>query len=288
MKKIKRSKRTIIQILAAVITNGYIFGFLKGDIYTGNLKAVCVPGLNCYSCPGAIASCPIGSLQAVLGGRKHSFSYYIIGIMMLFGVVFGRLICGFLCPFGFIQDLLYRIKAPKIKIHTQIDKPLRYLKYIVLLVPVILLPIFLTNKFDMAQPYFCQWICPVGTLEGGIPLVITNKPLRDMVGFLFNWKMSLLIFTVITSILIYRPFCKYVCPLGAFYSLFNKYSFFQMNVDKLKCNGCRSCEKQCKMNVEITKEINSMECIRCGECKSICPQSAITCGIHLKDNLRSN
>lgn len=271
-----KSKRTIIQIIATAFTNGYILGFFKGKIYTGNSKIVCVPGLNCYSCPGAVASCPIGSLQAVLGGRKHSFSFYVIGIMLLFGILSGRFICGFLCPFGLIQDLLHKIKSPKIRVSSRIDKPLRYLKYIILLLPVILLPIFLTNKFGMAQPYFCQWICPAGTLEGGIPLVLTNSALRDMIGFLFGWKMLLLIITIISSILIYRPFCKYICPLGAFYSLFNKYSFYQMEVDKYKCNGCKRCEKQCKMNVSITEEINSTECIRCGECKDVCSKGAIS------------
>ena len=270
-----KSKRTIIQIIATAFTNGYILGFFKGKIYTGNSKIVCVPGLNCYSCPGAVASCPIGSLQAVFGGRKHSFSFYVIGIMLLFGILSGRFICGFLCPFGLIQDLLHKIKSPKIRVSSKIDKPLRYLKYIILLLPVILLPIFLTNKFGMAQPYFCQWICPAGTLEGGIPLVLTNSALRDMIGFLFGWKMLLLIITIISSILIYRPFCKYICPLGAFYSLFNKYSFYQMEVDKYKCNGCKRCEKQCKMNVSITEEINSTECIRCGECKDVCSKGAI-------------
>ncbi|WP_346895101.1 4Fe-4S binding protein [Clostridium sp. UBA7503] len=271
-----KNKRTIIQLIATAFTNGYIIGFFKGKIYTGNSKMVCVPGLNCYSCPGAVSSCPIGSLQAVLGGRKHSFSFYIIGIMLLFGILSGRFICGFLCPFGLIQDLLYKIKSPKIRVSTKIDKPLRYLKYIILLFPVILLPIFLTNKFGMAQPYFCQWICPVGTLEGGIPLLLTNPVLRNMIGFLFGWKMLLMIITIILSILIYRPFCKYICPLGAFYSLFNRYSFYQMEVDKYKCNSCKRCEKQCKMNVSIREEINSIECIRCGECKDICSKGAIS------------
>ncbi len=281
-----KNKRTIIQVIATAFTNGYIIGFFKGKIYTGNSKMVCVPGLNCYSCPGAVSSCPIGSLQAVLGGRKHSFSFYIIGIMLLFGILSGRFICGFLCPFGLIQDLLYKVKSPKIRVSTKIDKPLRYLKYIILLFPVILLPIFLTNKFGMAQPYFCQWICPVGTLEGGIPLLLTSPVLRNMIGFLFGWKMLLLIITIILSILIYRPFCKYICPLGAFYSLFNRYSFYQMEVDKYKCNSCKRCEKQCKMNVSITEEINSIECIRCGECKDICSKGAISSKIvfNIKNN----
>lgn len=282
MDKLKISEQRIIQTITTIITNGYIVGFMKGKIFTGNSKFICVPGLNCYSCPGAIGSCPIGSLQAVLGGRKHNFSFYVLGFIMLFGVLLGRFVCGFLCPFGFLQDLLHKIKLPKIKVPKRIDKPLRYLKYAILLIPVILLPIFLTNQYGMAQPYFCQWICPAGTLEGGIPLLIKNEPLRETIGFLFNWKMGILVLIIAVSIFIYRPFCKYICPLGAFYSLFNKFSFYQMNVDKLKCNGCKTCEKQCKMNVKITKDINSVECIRCGECKKACPKGAITSGVYLE------
>lgn len=275
-------KRIYIQIMATILSNGYVPGFLKGKIYTGNSKFICTPGLNCYSCPGAMGSCPIGSLQAVLGGKNYNFSYYILGIMMLFGVILGRVVCGLLCPFGFIQDLLYKIKTPKLNIPKNIDKYLRYIKYIVLFIPVILLPIFLTNEYGTAQPYFCQWICPVGTLEGGIPLLIKNEGLRQMVGFLFNWKVSLLIITIVSSIVVYRPFCKYICPLGAFYSFFNKFSFYQMDIEKSKCNGCKACERVCKMNIELTKDCNSAECIRCGECKDVCSKGAILSGFNIK------
>lgn len=275
--------RPIIQAIASVITNANIGGFFTGKIWRGDSKIACVPGLNCYSCPGALASCPIGSLQAVLGGNKHKFSFYIVGILMFFGIMLGRLICGFLCLFGFIQDFLYKIKTPKLKISKRIDVPLRWLKYVILIVAVITLPILLTNRFGIAPPYFCQWICPVGTLEGGIPLILKNESLRSALGFLFSWKMGILVFIVIASIFTYRPFCKYICPLGAIYSLFNRFSFYGMNVDKLKCNGCKACEKKCKMNVEITKNINSPECIRCGECKGVCKQGAITSGFnHMK------
>lgn len=280
--------RTIIQTVAAVLTNANISGFFTGKIWRGNSKLLCVPGLNCYSCPGALGSCPIGALQAVLGGNKHNFSFYVVGIIMFFGVMLGRLICGFLCLFGFIQDLLYKIPTPKLAIPNNIDKPLRWLKYVILLVAVIALPILLTNQFGIAPPYFCQWICPAGTLEGGIPLVLKNESLRSMLGFLFNWKMGLLILTVLASIFTYRPFCKYICPLGAIYSLFNKFSFYRMDVDKAKCNGCKVCEKKCKMNVEITKSINSPECIRCGECKGVCKQGAISSGFCLKPKKVSN
>lgn len=279
-------KRPFIQAVTAILSNPYLQNFSKGTIYKGKGKNVCIPGLNCYSCPGAVGACPIGSLQAVIGDRKHNFSYYVFGILILFGVIFGRLICGFFCPFGLLQDLLYKIPTLKLKISKKIDKPLRFLKYGIFLVMVIILPLFLTNEFGTASPYFCKWICPAGTLEGGIPLLILNESLRNMAGFLFHWKIVLLILMITASIFIYRPFCKYICPLGAIYSLFNKFSFYQMDVDQVKCTGCRACEHQCKMNVEITKDINNLECIRCGECMSVCSQGAITAGFKRKADIK--
>lgn len=164
-----KNKRHIIQLVSVIFTNGYLAGYTKGKIFTGNTKLFCVPVLNCYSCPGALGSCPIGALQAVLGDYNYNFSFYVFGFIMLFGVLLGRFICGFLCPFGFIQDLLYKIKTPKLKIPGKVDKLLRYLKYIILLVFVIALPIIITNQYGMGNPFFCKLICPAGTLGGGIP-----------------------------------------------------------------------------------------------------------------------
>ena len=270
------TKRRFIQVAAAAIMNGYVAGFMKGKIYKGNLKTACLPVLNCYSCPGAVGSCPIGSLQTILSGRKHKISFYILGFLMLFGVLFGRLICGFLCPFGFIQDIIYKIPFPKIRLSKKIDNPLRYLKYAVLLFLVFLMPIFIRDEFGSGTTYFCKLICPAGTLEGGFPLLIKDESLRMAAGALFKWKVFILAVILLLSIIIYRPFCKYLCPLGAFYSLFNKVSFYQLSIDKNKCTGCKQCEKNCKMGVNITKDINSPECIRCGECMDICSSHAIT------------
>ncbi len=268
--------------MAAVGTNANLNGFIQGEIWRGNSKFVCTPGLNCYSCPGAVGSCPVGALQSVMGSAKYNFSFYIIGTLMLFGVIFGRFICGFLCPFGFVQDLLYKIKTPKFEVPEKIDKVLRWLKYVILVVFVIILPIVLTNAFGMGFPYFCKLICPAGTLGGGIPLISTNSSLRNSLGFLFSWKMFLLVVTISASVFTYRPFCKYICPLGAIYSLFNRFSFYKMNVDKLKCTGCKKCERTCKMKVKVVENINSPECIRCGECKKCCPHNAIESGFKLK------
>ena len=282
MKKKEQKKqsrfRLFIQLMAAALFNGYFMGFAKGKIYTGKSKTVCLPVLNCYSCPGAMGSCPIGALQAVLGGNRHNFSFYVLGTIMLFGVILGRLICGFLCPFGLIQDLLHKIPLPKLHVPKCIDKPLRYVKYLVLLFAVILMPIFLVNKFGIAPPYFCKWICPAGILEGALPLITKNESIRAGLGFLFNWKLGILMLVVITSVFIYRPFCKYLCPLGGFYGLFNRFAFYRMYVDKSLCVQCRQCERICPMQVDVLKNINSTECIRCGKCKNTCPTQAIKGG----------
>ena len=280
--KITEMKRHIIQAAAALLTNLNIKGFFTGSIYKGATKQACVPGLNCYSCPGAVGACPIGSLQAELGKGRLRFPTYVTGILLFFGVMFGRLICGFFCLFGFIQDLLYKIPVPKLVIPKKIDKPLRYVKYAILLIFVIILPLFLRDEYGTSAPYFCKLICPAGTLEGGIPLVLLNTGLRSVIGFLFRWKVSILIIIVALSIFIYRPFCKYICPLGAIYSLFNRFSFYQMHLDKSRCIGCKQCERQCKMGVEITKNINSTECIRCGACINACKKGAISSGFNLQ------
>ena len=112
----RRSPQRVIQLVSAVVLNGYMAGFRKGTIFTGSSKAVCVPVLNCYSCPGALGACPIGALQAAAGGVKHHFPFYVLGLLTLFGVVLGRLACGLLCPFGLVQDLLHHIPVPKMTV----------------------------------------------------------------------------------------------------------------------------------------------------------------------------
>lgn len=225
----------MIQMLAAVLFNGYAIGFFKGTIFAGNSKAVCLPVLNCHSCPGALGACPIGVLQAVLGGHKHNFSFYVLGTIMLFGVGLGRLICGFLCPFGLVQDFLHKIPVKKVEIPKKVDKPLRYLKYVTLTLLVFLFSVFLVDEFGLAPPYFCKWVCPAGILEGAIPAIANNESLRAGLGFLFSWKTAILAMVLISSMFVYRPFCKYLCPLGGFYGLFNKFALFQMDIERDIC-----------------------------------------------------
>ena len=263
-----------IQAAATLLTNIHLPNFFKGKIYQGNAKTVCVPGLNCYSCPAATGACPIGAFQAVVGSSRFKFSYYITGFFILFGVILGRFICGFLCPFGWFQDLLHKIPCKKFS--TGKLKPLRYLKYIILLVFVILLPMLVTNSVGMGDPFFCKYLCPQGVLEGAIPLAAVNSGIRAALGALFSWKLGILITVIVLSVFFYRPFCKWLCPLGAFYALLNKVSLFGMKVDKHKCVSCGKCAKACKMDVDVTKAPDHTECIRCGMCVRACPTKAVS------------
>lgn len=197
---------------------------------------------------------------------------------MLIGTLIGRLVCGWLCPFGLFQDLLHKIPFPKKWKTFRGDRLLRKLKYLILLVFVILMPMFLVDLLGQGAPYFCKLICPAGTLEGGIPLVLLNQALRGTLGWLYTWKMTILIVTILLSIMIYRPFCKYICPLGGIYSIFNRISLFRYQVDTDSCINCGICAKNCDMGCDPVQNANDPECIRCGKCKKMCPANAVSCG----------
>jgi len=280
-------KRRLTQIAAALTSNAYFKGFMEGDIYRGSLKNVCVPGLNCYSCPGAIGSCPIGSLQAVAGSLSFGFSFYIVGFLTLVGIIMGRLVCGWLCPFGFIQELLHKIPLPKVSMG-RVGGWLKYLKYAVLIVFVLILPALVVNEAGLGEPAFCKYICPAGTLEGGVPLLLLNESLREAAGYLFAWKLSLALFVVVASMIIFRPFCRFLCPLGAVYALFNRVSIYRLEVDEDKCVQCGTCQKTCQLEVKVYEKPNDPECIRCGECIKACPNRAISSGFFAIKNEASN
>jgi len=270
-----RLRRPWFQAGFTALTNSHVSGFINGQIYTGSTKAACVPGLNCYSCPGALGSCPIGSLQAVLGSRDYSVSFYVIGFLAAVGALIGRLVCGWLCPFGFVQDLLYKIPFARKFKGLKADRVLRWLKYIVLIVFVVMLPMLIADVTGMGDPWYCKYICPSGTLMAGWPLLATNPALRGAAGFLFKWKSAILIAILFLSVPIYRPFCRWFCPLGATYGLTNKVSFYKLKLDSSSCINCGRCEQACKLGIPVLTEQNSVECIRCGDCKNACPTGAL-------------
>ncbi len=262
------SKRRIIQLYSALLYNANIKGFFNGRIYKGPTKNLCVPGLNCYSCPGAVGACPLGSLQNALSASSVRTPTYILGILALFGLMLGRTICGFLCPIGLGQELLYKIKTPKLK-KNRVTRVLSYFKYVVLIALVVVVPL------AFAVPGFCEYICPAGTFEGGLGLLTNpnNEGLLANLGPLFSWKFTLLVLIIVASVFIFRVFCRFLCPLGAIYGFFSRVALLGVKLDKEKCTDCGLCVGVCKMDI---KRVGDHECIHCGACISVCPAKAIS------------
>lgn len=264
-------KRRLIQLCAALLYNLNLKGFAQASIYKGKLKGTCVPGLNCYSCPGAIGSCPLGTLQNSLAAMDRKLPFYILGVLLLFGAVLGRIVCGFLCPFGFIQELIYKIPGPKLE-KSKLTRALSKVKYLILLVFVLILPVIYKLALGFPVPAFCKYICPAGTLEGGIPLVLMDESLGSLAGALFTWKAGVLAVIILSAVFICRSFCRFICPLGAVYSLFAPVALLGIAVDDNACTNCGRCVKACKMDI---KKVGDMECVQCGECIQECSLRAI-------------
>ncbi len=286
---VKGISRLWVQAIATLLTNGYLQGFFYGKIFIGPTKHVCVPTLNCYSCPGALFSCPIGAMQVVFasgGGLDLSlysafwqrlltivsgFPFFVVGMLTIIGSLVGRAACGWVCPFGFLQDLLHRIPSRKWRGPAWLS----YGKYVVLLVFVFLLPFFWVDSSKYGEPTFCEYICPAGTLEGGIPLPLLQPDLRMMLGKLFAWKMSLLIVFLVLMVFFSRPFCRWACPLGAFYAPFNRISRWKIRLDEASCVHCGACARVCPTALDMPRSLDAGDCLRCLECVKHCPKQLI-------------
>lgn len=266
--------RLIVQVVFTILTNGYVYGFASGRIYQGKLKYACVPGLNCYSCPGAVASCPIGALQALLNQKGFQIPFAALGFFFLFGSLLGRFVCGWLCPFGLAQDLLHKIPVFRKRKNLPFHRVLKYGKYVVLFGLAGAGSLFLFGGFAKV-PAFCKYLCPSGTLFGAIPLLTANEALREQTGWLFSWKLGILLLIVILSVKVYRPFCQYLCPLGAIYGWFNRFSLVQIQWEEETCISCGACEKACPVGLSVQEISRSSECIRCGQCVENCPKKCL-------------
>ena len=266
--------RRLVQLYAALLHNAHLRGFIEGKIYEGKGKYLCAPGLNCYSCPGAAGACPLGALQNALAGTGHRAGWYVLGILLLFGVILGRTICGWLCPLGLIQELLHKIPTPKIR-KGRVTRILSWLKYVILAVFVIAIPLWFGLAKDLPLPGFCKYICPAGTLEGAVGHLAhpANTSMYSMLGILFTRKWVIMLGIALVCIFCYRSFCRFLCPLGAIYSLFSRFNIIGVKVDAGRCNGCGACVRHCPMDVV---RVGDRECIHCVKCMDACTRGAIS------------
>lgn len=269
----KPTKQRLVQVYAALLYNAHVKGFIEGEIYTGPTKNICVPGFNCYSCPGAIGACPLGALQNALASSGTRAPYYVLGILMLFGLTLGRMICGWLCPLGLIQELLHKIPTPKVR-KSRFTRVLSYFKYVLLAVFVIIIPLAYSLQ-SFPVPAFCKYICPAGTLEGAMGLLSNpvNAEKFSMLGILFTRKFVIMVLILVACVFVFRAFCRFICPLGAIYSLFAKVSLLGVKVNPASCTHCGLCVQQCPMDIH---HVGDHECIQCGHCVSVCPTKAIS------------
>ena len=270
----KPMKRRLVQLYCALLYNANIKGVARGRIYTGPAKNLCVPGLNCYSCPGASGACPLGALQNAMAASGTRAGTYVLGILMLYGLLLGRTICGWLCPFGMVQELLHKIPSPKIR-KSRTTRLLSGLKYVLLAVLALAVPLFYGLLKGLPLPAFCKYVCPAGTLEGAGGLLIhpANRALFSMLGTIFARKALILILALSACIFCYRAFCRFLCPLGAVYGLFSRIALVGVKVDGASCTGCGACVRTCPMDTEY---VGDRECIHCGECRKVCGPGAIS------------
>ena len=264
-------KRIAVQAVATVLANGNLPGWLTGKLYRGPLKSVCVPGLNCYSCPGALGACPVGSWQSAMSGVYPKFPLYVLGLLLLFALAFGRMICGWLCPFGLVQDLLHRIPVPKLRKKSWMRPLTRFRWAMLILAGAGAYLAFLA--VGTGKPLFCAYVCPAGMLEGALPLMALRPELFQAAGWLTVWKGVILAACLIAMTAIYRPFCRFACPLGLWYGFWNWLAIFGMAVDETTCVHCGRCAEICPMDAEIAGDAH---CISCGKCVTACPTAAIS------------
>ncbi len=238
---------------------GLLLGLLG---FTGiGMTHLIFPGLHCYSCPLAVTVCPIGLVQNLVANGTVPF--YWLGFVALYGLLLGRGWCGWFCPFGTLNDLLSFRRA-------QFVRALSPLKFAVLVGTVI-------AAWRLSDTVFCK-LCPAGGLEASLPyfglgVAKLNAP--------FWIHMATLGATLVGMVLISRFWCRYLCPMGALLSLFNRISLFGLRLEANKCTDCGLCTQACPMGLEPHREINTTNCIKCGECVAACPLSALSIGFSL-------
>ena len=231
------------------------------------LHTMCSPVFHCYACPLSTFACPIGILAQF--SALHFFPLIAVGLLVVVGALFGSLVCGWACPFGFLQDLAAKVPTPKF----DLPRIAGHFRYVMLIGTVLLIPYF----FGEEHPLFVCRICPAGALEAAVPNMIEQAIAGKEVVWPNAVKLIILASFLVAIFFIRRPWCRLLCPLGAIFTLFNRFSAFFLRFDSEECTHCERCHKLCKFGIEPEKAPNDLRCVRCLECTRCSPE-AMTLG----------
>ena len=222
--------------------------------------------------PSIHAICPFGGLESLyqLFTTGSFVSKIFAGTMILFvitlviAIIFRRSFCGLICPFGAIQEFFGKLGQKLFKkrllIPYIIDKPLRYLKYVILAVTVF----YAWKTAGLWMTPFDPWSAYAHLSEG-----LESVWKESAIGLI------ILLITILGSLVYDRFFCKYLCPMGALYAIVGKISPFKVARNEDACIGCGKCSKVCPMNIDVQhkKDVKSSECINCQTCILNCPKA---------------
>jgi ferredoxin-type protein NapH len=270
------TRRRIVQGASLALLNSNVFG-------SAALARCCLPLMNCEACAVAWLGCPIGMIGRSVAFREMPWAALLL--VLGIGAVAGRLLCGWVCPMGFLQDLLHKLPSRK----WRLPRWTGAIKYAVLAATV----------FGVAwlagceTPGFYCSFCPTSGLQVVLPIMIAD---RDwLFAGMRAVKMSFLVAVLVGGVLINRGFCKVVCPVGALVAIGNRLTPLRLRLDAGACIGCRRCDRNCPMDVPVTRHrrdprpVNrDPECIACLRCKEVCPPEAMEYGVSLPSRRRGH
>lgn len=213
-------------------------GFTQLTLFIANeIALLCNKGLPCSNCPLSFGICPIGVTQRIAFIPYFPF-YITLALILITGLVFGSLFCGWACPVGFIQDIAH---APRIR-ELKVTNKLKKVRYLSLLAGILL--IFFELRFHSLSRRGIGVFHEAIIIGGGLFLA--------------------------SAIFLKRPICRILCPLGLIYGKLNRISPIKVALQKDKCLACKQCDKVCVSEIKPVKEVNEDLCAKCFNCAKIC------------------
>ena len=233
---------------------GFLLAWL--DPLLIRMHTVCAPVFHCYSCPLATFACPIGVLANFMALGMIPFA--ALGTLAVVGAVFGSFVCGWACPFGFLQDIVAWIPTRKFTLPAWMGG----FRYVVLAVFVLAIP-FLWGE---AHPLFICRLCPAGAIEAALPNMARLAIAGEPIVWPTATKITILVLISVAMLFTWRPWCTLFCPLGAIYGLTNHVSLLFLHFHRHRCRDCERCRNLCLDGGRPERRVDGLRCVRCLEC----------------------